>query len=186
MKVKKWVPENIIKHVKNKYYECFLYVNRIGKNCLYVTPSKGHRAICHYSGNIDQLENKIDQFILRSIERDQEKKNQRENNKRQSELFKQNLSIGTILVSSWGYDQTNVDFYQVIGYKGKANVLLKKLNKKSGGEIAFMSHYVMPIKDSFVSDEILNKKINSNYVKIHSSSIAMLWDKKACYETYYA
>ena len=30
-----------------------------------------------------------------------------------------NPQIGDIVYSSWGYDQTNVDFYEVVGKQGK-------------------------------------------------------------------
>jgi hypothetical protein len=56
--------------------------------------------------------------------------------------------IGDILSSSWGYDQTNVDFYQVIGVT-KSSVRIRKITQK-------VAHYgegsdsVVPVKDAFV------------------------------------
>jgi hypothetical protein len=37
------------------------------------------------------------------------------------------LKVGDILVSSWGYDQTNVDFYTVIALNGLTQVTLQKV-----------------------------------------------------------
>lgn len=31
------------------------------------------------------------------------------------------VSVGDVFVSSWGYEQTNVNFYQVISVHGKKN-----------------------------------------------------------------
>ena len=36
------------------------------------------------------------------------------------------LKVGDILVASWGYEQTNVDFYQVVALKGKTMVTVKE------------------------------------------------------------
>lgn len=36
------------------------------------------------------------------------------------------LKVGDILSASWGYEQTNVDFYQVIALKGKTMVTVKE------------------------------------------------------------
>lgn len=36
------------------------------------------------------------------------------------------LRVGDLLYSSWGYEQTNIDFYQVIALKGKTMVTVKK------------------------------------------------------------
>ena len=33
---------------------------------------------------------------------------------RSSEEFRRSLRVGDILYSSWGWEQTNIDFYQVI------------------------------------------------------------------------
>ena len=35
--------------------------------------------------------------------------------------------IGDIVFSSWGYDQTNVDFYEVVGKQGKITYFLQQI-----------------------------------------------------------
>ena len=37
---------------------------------------------------------------------------------RSSEEFRRSLRVGDILYSSWGWEQTNIDFYQVIAIRG--------------------------------------------------------------------
>ena len=39
---------------------------------------------------------------------------------RSSEEFRRSLRVGDILYSSWGWEQTNIDFYQVIAIRGSA------------------------------------------------------------------
>ena len=38
-----------------------------------------------------------------------------------------NPQIGDIVYSSWGYDQTNVDFYEVVGKQGKITYFLQQI-----------------------------------------------------------
>ncbi|STO91553.1 hypothetical protein [Fluoribacter dumoffii] len=42
-------------------------------------------------------------------------------------MIKHPLQINSILYSSWGYDQTNINFYQVIELVGNATVVLREL-----------------------------------------------------------
>ncbi len=44
------------------------------------------------------------------------------------------LEVGSVLYTSWGYDQTNVDFYRVDELKGKSMVRLVPVSKKAEGE----------------------------------------------------
>ena len=41
-----------------------------------------------------------------------------------------NLNVGDVLCSSWGYEQTNVDWYIVDSLVGKASVKIQKVGSK--------------------------------------------------------
>ncbi len=65
--------------------------------------------------------------------------------------FQNPYKIGDILHHSWGYDQTNCDFYQVVEVK-KASVILRKIGAKTvPGSEGFMSESLMPEKDAFIT-----------------------------------
>lgn len=40
------------------------------------------------------------------------------------------LDVGSVLYTSWGYDQTNVNFYKVVGLRGKTMVRIVPIEKK--------------------------------------------------------
>lgn len=97
------------------------------------------------------------------------------------------LKVGDIFYSSWGYDQTNVDFYQVTGLTPKG-VKIRKIGKKvekSNGP----ADYVVPIKGSFdPRAKEMTKRVRSGYgdkaaITLTSYSSAWLWDGKPVYET---
>ena len=64
--------------------------------------------------------------------------------------FANPYKMGDILHHSWGYDQTNCDFYQVVEVK-KASVVLRPIGAKVvEGSEGFMSCSLMPEKDAFI------------------------------------
>ena len=64
--------------------------------------------------------------------------------------FQNPYKLGDILHHSWGYDQTNCDFYQVVEVK-PASVVLKKIGAKPvPGSEGFMSQSLIPEKDGFI------------------------------------
>ena len=57
--------------------------------------------------------------------------------------------IGDLYVNSWGYDQTNVDAYQVTRLTPKKMELAPIDTAPVSGTDGFMSCKVVPVKDSF-------------------------------------
>ena len=62
---------------------------------------------------------------------------------------KYGVKVGDMFCDIWGYEQTNVDFYQVVDLKGSTTVVLKPV-KKNARMIGDMSYMVSPIKDDFL------------------------------------
>ena len=87
--------------------------------------------------------------------------------------------VGMILVSSWGYDQTNVDFYEisrVLNSMVEIREIDKKFVKQGRGV-----DYVVPIPGKFIGSP-LRKRVGyydgQITVKINSYSSAYQWDGK--------
>lgn len=75
------------------------------------------------------------------------------------------LKMGDVLVSSWGYDQTNVDYYQVVAMVGKTKVSIRQICKHSE-ETSSMVGVCTPIQNQFCGEEMTRRIINGNSVKI--------------------
>tara|TARA_R110000824_G_scaffold6506_11_gene30093 strand:- start:47 stop:448 length:402 start_codon:yes stop_codon:yes gene_type:complete len=98
------------------------------------------------------------------------------------------MTVGSILVSSWGYDQTNVDFYMVTRTT-KTSVYIRKIRAevtRSGGP----SDSVMPcLLGRPYSDgaEPKRKKVQTYngrpYVSLSTYASAYLWDGTAQHQT---
>lgn len=102
--------------------------------------------------------------------------------------------VGDYLYSTWGYEQTNVDFYKVVGVTAKT---LKIVPVKSKTEIAdsSLSRYVVPtdeINEYCVFDKngdiekkgYMTKRINKyGYISISDYAKARKWDGRSVLET---
>lgn len=102
------------------------------------------------------------------------------------------LKVGDILSASWGYDQTNIDFYQVLELAGAHTIKLREIAGKVDHSSEGGCDYVVAVKDAFLSPrgefdhtgEILTKRVSStNSVKIESYKFASKWSGRPEYQT---
>lgn len=67
------------------------------------------------------------------------------------------LKIGDVIYNMWGYDQTNIDYYQIVATTAKT-VSLRKIKSGSVDYNAYqMTGHSKAVKDCFVSDEVIRK-----------------------------
>lgn len=86
--------------------------------------------------------------------------------KERLQKFRENLEVGTIFNTNWGYEQTNIEFYQVVSKKGSFCELqeIRSLSKEKG----YMQYEVAPSVNSFCGQKI-RRKIMNGYIAITSS-----------------
>ena len=87
------------------------------------------------------------------------------------------MEAGTILKSSWGYDQTNIDFFKVVKVSnGWATI--QPIGPKIVERTGWASETVVPNEE--VTGASFRRKIKVHgsmcWVKIHSFSGADVWD----------
>jgi len=92
---------------------------------------------------------------------------------RSSEEFRRSLRVGDILYSSWGWEQTNIDFYQVVAIRGSA-VDLRKLDQRTT-EDGYMCGTTVPLPDVFKGTTHTHR-LSKNYIRIDSCRTAWKWD----------
>lgn len=95
------------------------------------------------------------------------------------------MQVNDILVSKWGYEQTNVDFYKVLKVTS-STVIIQELEtiEQSDGD---MTGWIMPI-DKFKGKPLRRKLQSFNdekFVYINKYSIAKKWNnQKERYTSY--
>jgi len=116
-----------------------------------------------------------------------EKKEREVAEKKRRDEVAAGIKVGDIFVASWGYDQTNVDAYQVVARKGKVSVVIREIGYKTvyktGEDLRGIDcDRIMPVKDQFleISPEI-SKRLVGNCIRISDVETAWLWDGKSDY-----
>jgi len=99
------------------------------------------------------------------------------------------INKGDILVSHWGYDQTNVDFYTVIKKTGLGVTLAPMGEKIVEYNSNYMSGRVLPGEINYTAKTI-NRKIKKYsggvYVSINTFATASKWNGQPQYFSNYA
>lgn len=99
------------------------------------------------------------------------------------------LKTGDIMYSSWGYEQTNVDFYQVVKVVGSHSVEIMPIKQSNDtSDMPYDQGRTMPIKDAFIDGKMPMRKVvnSSNRVNIASYATAWLWDGQPKFYSTYA
>lgn len=96
--------------------------------------------------------------------------------KRQEErrTFQHGYVVGDILYSSWGYDQTNVDFYEVTDVRGKEIVIREIAKKVTEGSQGADS--VVPIPGKYTDAPMRKRPGTGGSVSLSSFQSATKWD----------
>ena len=89
-----------------------------------------------------------------------------ENQKRAQREVGHGLAVGEIVYSSWGYEQTNVDFYQVVRVPSALSAVVRKVAKNTIESTGGMSGKVIARPGEFVADalETLHRAAGLHYL----------------------
>ncbi|EDJ7683689.1 hypothetical protein CH200_21630 [Salmonella enterica subsp. enterica serovar Kentucky] len=61
------------------------------------------------------------------------------------------VSVGDVFASSWGYEQTNVNFYQVVSTHGKKTVTVREIRAATHLTDSMVG-YKIPVLDDFTGE----------------------------------
>ena len=93
------------------------------------------------------------------------------------------LKEGDILVSSWGYDQTNIDYYKIVR-KSAGSVWIQKLKKQYLEQTGWAHYKVVPTDEFATEKQLMRRYKTGEWVSVDSCSSARLWDGKPDTETH--
>jgi hypothetical protein len=135
------------------------YVNRERKAAKFFNGKRSKATWWLYFQTEERMFDKIKESIKNAMawhERKQERKEERK-----KEIL--DVKVGDVLYSSWGWEQTNVDFYQVVETKGKT-FTIREIKREYHGQAPSggMSDYVSPIKDDFIGEPIVKRSFKLN------------------------
>lgn len=167
----------------------YTYVSRRGYPSLMLFSGRGNKPIIHSAYRTEEQRSEaiinVLENIRSSMKRIEERKKQRS--------APHSLQVGDILVSSWGYDQTNIDYYQVTKLIGSTMVEIHPIYSRIVDNHGTYD-VVMPVKDGFIQPrhdgdtwkcKPLRRKVDPVYngVSINTFASAYKWDGKPQDET---
>lgn len=86
------------------------------------------------------------------------------------------IQTGSILYSSWGYEQTNIDFFKVISRKGM-NIVMQQIGSKLVNYNGIQMSGQKIADESVLKGEPMNKRINKfGTITLNSFSFCGVWD----------
>lgn len=92
------------------------------------------------------------------------------------------FKVGDILVAIWGYDQTNVDFYEVVGIT-KGTIDLCSINKRTDRRATGAS-YVVPVPGTCTGTAVRKRtRAGSDRVVAPRYGTAFRWSGRPMYQT---
>ena len=137
-------------------------------------------------GSVARMIEHIEQFLADCERIDQIKEERKIARAVAKAAALESVKEGDIYVASWGWEQTNVDAYQVVAKKG-ATVTLREIAVASVyGSEGFMSDRVVPVKDEFIGDAF-KKRITGKHINIDDvRSASPAEEGKDFYRSWYA
>lgn len=117
-----------------------------------------------YSAELGEIENRLLEYSSEELAawRKYEKDRAAESTQNM-----EGLHVGDILWTSWGYDQTNISFYQIVQLKGKHTMVLYQ-NKHMQEFAHDYNGYTRPVRDHFEryhGDEFYT--VRSKFIEFH-------------------
>lgn len=100
-----------------------------------------------------------------------------------------NITAGDIFYHSWGYEQTNIDYYQVIKTTKKTITVRRIKGKTEKYDGYNMTGLVNPFKDNFVNDEEIKKTpylLNDKWYINFEYGVGCRWEGEAMRFSSYA
>lgn len=110
--------------------------------------------------NYENMIEYCEAFIKNIEKRQAEKELMKQKKKQAASEFNHGFYEGQILYSSWGYEQTNLSYYQIVGFKGKS-VILRKIAKKEVSQTSWASGMYEPAKNAFVGEPFVKRIVPS-------------------------
>ncbi|EBA18419.1 hypothetical protein RSK20926_11889 [Roseobacter sp. SK209-2-6] len=180
------IPENSTKiAMKSGGAEFHIYEDGKGRPCVVYYRGKSSKMNAFYFKTEERRASHIE-GVIKNITAAEKRKAE----ERAARNKAHNMEPGLILYTSWGYDQTNVEFYQVVEVPSRCYVILQQISAPlARGEESFMSGNSVPNPENKIG-EPFRRKVNMSgsrpSVKIDNVATAWIWDGKEKHTSWYA
>lgn len=168
--------------------EIYQYQAKDGAPCAFYSRGKSKKITWHIKfPSLSALNDKVSKLINSYLDTQNSKAKYNQEKAERSKVAAALVNLGDIFSYSWGYDCTITSFWQVIAKSG-VTVKLRQIDYKVEYIESGRNEYLLPLKDQFINEEIITKKIRSfyqNYSPVISMDhgIMVLHGGKPVYQT---
>jgi hypothetical protein len=150
----------------------------------------GYKNVFNYRySSVERLYEHVNQYIVDRIETLEKEKKMKEERKQRAAEIAANVKVGDIFVNSWGWEQTNIDFYQVVEKPSAKTVIVREIAYEQV-ENSMMSHGmacdVRPVPNKFVGAESRKRLDNYGGFKVDYGICRPTEADKSHYMSWYA
>lgn len=179
----RYIPDDSVEEIHEDIGFVF-YLYGKDRLCCICYKGKSKKPYFHYNFLSEEKRRaRIDETVVDHKRYKQEEEELKKIQSVELQNFARSVKVGDIFVSSWGYDQTNVDFYQVIEKKN-VTVVVKEVQSSTVEETGYDSSRVIAVKNKFINDIKLTKRISKyKSLKISDCQTAHKWDGTPCYSS---
>jgi hypothetical protein len=160
-----YIPANAVKVAdKNSDAIAYVYKNKDGAPCAKMFVGKRSKPEWAYKfKNTEQLQ----KYVATKFAEWQAVQNRKAQYKAELKAQDVNqLAVGDILCASWGYEQTNIDFFEVVESKG-CFVMIRKIDCEVSADDAYMTGTKCPLPGQYTGNAVKKKALGKK-VKIFS------------------
>lgn len=137
---------------------------------------KSYKPAWHYRfKNIDELDKYIDEYLKKKAGQEEVKQQWKDKRKLTRD---HDIKVGDIFYTSWGYDQTNIDFYEVVAVRG-SRIDLRELKQTTVDHDGNYDSVVPVTGDNrFKDDEIhtVSARADGTVTSLSSFEYPSKWD----------
>lgn len=162
----RYIPENaeVIEKEEIKL-TVYLYDNYNGKPTAIAYTGKSSKPDFHYNfkdeaRRMEFINDKISNRLAIKKSNDEWK----DKKKKENEALINDVKVGDIFYASWGYEQTNIDFYQVVA-KNKSMLTIREIYSSLVEATGHDQGNLKPLKDEFKGEEI-KKRLSQGRLNI--------------------
>lgn len=106
-------------------------------------------------------------YIAEFIKAQRERAERTAKRRKERNEFQHTLKVGDVLRHSWGYEQTNIDYFEVVAVIGKM-VDIRPIAYGASEETAWMQGKCIPAPGQYTGPAMRKRVQEGNAVKIHS------------------
>ena len=145
-------------------FELFHYTNAAGAPCAVAFRGKAIKPAFRFSFRSAELRaSHCNEWVQA-----QEAARARQDARRTERNAPHSLAVGDVLMSMWGYEQTNIDYYQVIELHGRTQVTLQEIAKRRE-ETGFLQGDCVP-QPAHLIDEPRRCRVDGAHNSVRLSS----------------